>query len=231
MGCHLVEVPFRVLGLQSPKDVQCSVGSVYVDEFKRGYFPESCPPSSHAILTFPKTDKTKGDITLHWMDGGIQPARPEELGPNEVFGDGGNGVLIVGTKGKMMCGTYSENPQLLPIARTKEINVKMKYPRVKEGANGHYAQWVEAAIAGYGSSELSAPFSLACPLNETLLMANLAIRGFDIREEKADGKGFTYPGRYVKLLWDEEQMRVTNVDAVNQYVKREYRDGWSLPGL
>lgn len=231
MGCHLVEVPFRVLGLQSPKDVQCSVGSVYVDEFKRGYFPESCPPSSHAILTFPKTDKTKGDITLHWMDGGIQPARPEELGPNEVFGDGGNGVLIVGTKGKMMCGTYSENPQLLPIARTKEVNVKMKYPRVKEGANGHYAQWVEAAIAGYGSSELSAPFSLACPLNETLLMANLAIRGFDIREEKADGKGFTYPGRYVKLLWDEEQMRVTNVDAVNQYVKREYRDGWSLPGL
>lgn len=231
MGCHLVEVPFRVLDLQSPKDVQCSVGSVYVDEFKRGYFPESCPPSSHAILTFPKTNKTKGDVTLHWMDGGIQPARPEELGPNEVFGDGGNGVLFIGTKGKMMCGTYSENPQLLPTSRTKEVDVKIKYPRVKEGANGHYRQWVEAAIAGYGKNELSAPFSLACPLNETLLMANLAIRGFDIREERADGKGFTYPGRYVKLLWDEQQMRVTNLDAVNQFVKREYREGWSLPGL
>lgn len=231
MGCHLVEVPFRVLDLQSPKDVQCSVGSVYVDEFKRGYFPESCPPSSHAILTFPKTNKTKGDVTLHWMDGGIQPARPEELGPNEVFGDGGNGVLFIGTKGKMMCGTYSENPQLLPTSRTKEVDVKIKYPRVKEGANGHYGQWVEAAIAGYGKNELSAPFSLACPLNETLLMANLAIRGFDIREERADGKGFTYPGRYVKLLWDEQQMRVTNLDAVNQFVKREYREGWSLPGL
>jgi predicted dehydrogenase len=231
MGCHLVEVPFRVLGLQSPKDVQCSVGSVYVDEFKRGYFPESCPPSSHAILTFPKTDKTKGDVTLHWMDGGIQPVRPEELGPNEVFGDGGNGVLIVGTKGKMMCGTYSENPQLLPTSKTKEVNVKIKHPRVNGGAKGHYAQWVEAAIACYGKKELRAPFSLACPLNETLLMANLAIRGFDIREERADGKGFTYPGRYVKLLWDEKQMRVTNFDAVNQYVKREYRDGWSLPGL
>ena len=108
MGCHLVEVPVRVLNLKYPKDVQCSVGSVYVDEFKRGYFPESCPPSSHVTMTFPKTDKTKGDIKLHWMDGGIQPARPEELGPNEVFGDGGNGVLFVGTKGKMMCGTYSE---------------------------------------------------------------------------------------------------------------------------
>ena len=65
-------------------------------------------------MTFDKTDKTTGDIKLHWMDGGIQPTRPEELGPNEVFGDGGNGVLMIGTKGKMMCGTYGENAQLLP---------------------------------------------------------------------------------------------------------------------
>lgn len=231
MGCHLVEVPFRVLGLQSPKDVQCSVGSVYVDEFKRGYFPESCPPSSHAILTFPKTSKTQGEVTLHWMDGGIQPARPEELGPNEVFGDGGNGVLFIGTKGKMMCGTYGENPQLLPLSKTQNAKVKETYARVPGGANGHYAQWVEGAIAGYGKKELSAPFEKSCPLNETLLMANLAIRGFDIREERADGKGFTFPGRYIKLLWDNENMRVTNFDLANQFVKRQYRDGWSLPGL
>src|ERR1019366_1668696 len=30
MGCHLVEAPFRVLGLQYAKDVQASVGSVYI---------------------------------------------------------------------------------------------------------------------------------------------------------------------------------------------------------
>jgi predicted dehydrogenase len=77
MGCHLVEAPFRVLGIQYAKDVQASVGSVYVDEFKQGHFPESCPPSSHITLTFPKTNKTKGDVTLHWMDGGIQPESPE----------------------------------------------------------------------------------------------------------------------------------------------------------
>ena len=32
------------------------------------------------------------------MDGGIQPARPEELEPNEIMGDGGNGVLIIGDR-------------------------------------------------------------------------------------------------------------------------------------
>src|SRR6202012_3157208 len=76
MGCHIVEAPFRVLDLKYARDVQASVGSVYIGEFKRGVYPDSCPPSSHITLTFPKTKKTKGDITLHWMDGGIQPDRP-----------------------------------------------------------------------------------------------------------------------------------------------------------
>src|SRR6187399_713961 len=119
MACHLVEPPFRVLGLNYPIDVTASVGSVYVDEFKRGYFPESCPPSSYVILTFPGQNG-KPPVKMHWMDGGIQPERPEELGPNEKMGDGGNGVIFVGTKGKMMCGTYGVNPSLLPTARNKE---------------------------------------------------------------------------------------------------------------
>jgi predicted dehydrogenase len=228
MGCHLLEVAFRVLDLKYASDVQASVGSVYVDEFKRGYFPESCPPSSHVTLTFPKTAKTKGPVTVHWMDGGIQPERPLELGANEVFGDGGNGTLFIGTKGKMMCGTYSLNPQLLPTSRTKETNVKQKAARVKDGANGHYAQWVEAAIAGYGKNELSSPFETAGPLTELLLMANLAIRGADLRVPRTTGTGFNYPGRGIKLLWDNANMRVTNFDDVNQFVKREYRDGFKM---
>ncbi|PTX18102.1 putative dehydrogenase [Pontibacter mucosus] len=230
MGCHIVEPAFTVLDLTYAKDVQASVGSVYVDEFQRGYFPESCPPSSHVTLTFPKTKKTKGDVTVYWMDGGIQPSRPEELGPEEVFGDGGNGVLFIGTKGKMMAGTYGENPQLLPTSRTSEFKVKDKHKitRVPGSAGGHYNQWVEACIAGYGNKEVSSPFEIAGPLTEALLMANLAIRGIDIRTPRADGKGFNYPGRDLKLLWDNDNMRVTNFDEVNKYVKREYRPGWTL---
>ncbi len=228
MGCHIIEPAFRVLNLKYATDVQASVGSVYVDEFKRGYFPDSCPPSSHVTLNFPKTNKTKGKVTLHWMDGGIQPERPEELGPNELFGDGGNGALFVGTKGKMMCSTYSANPRLLPTSRTQEVKVKQTIARVPNGADGHYAQWVEACIAGYGKKELSSPFEIAGPLTESLLMANLAIRAHDIRKPRADGKGFDWPGRNIKLVWDNDQMKVTNFDDVNQFVKRDYRPGYSL---
>ncbi|MEO7313902.1 MAG: Gfo/Idh/MocA family oxidoreductase [Ginsengibacter sp.] len=228
MGCHIVEPAFRVLDLGYINSVQASVGSVYVDEFKRGYFPESCPPSSHVTMKFPKTPKTKGGVEVHWMDGGIQPERPAELGANELFGDGGNGTLFIGTKGKMMCGTYGANPQLLPISKTAEVKVPQTFKRVFGGADGHYAQWVEAAIAGYGKKELSSPFEIAGPLTESLMMANLAIRANDIREARADGKGFTYPGRYIELLWDNDKMKVTNFDPVNQFVKRDYREGYTL---
>ncbi|MEP6926048.1 MAG: Gfo/Idh/MocA family oxidoreductase [Ginsengibacter sp.] len=228
MGCHLVEPVFSVLGLKYIDSVQASVGSVYVDEFKRGYFPESCPPSSHVTMKFPKTNKTNGTIELHWMDGGIQPERPEELGPNDTFGDGGNGVLFVGTKGKMMCGTYGANPRLLPLKRNEEVNVPQTIERIPGGAEGHYAQWVEASIAGFGKKKVSSPFETAGPLTEALLMANLAIRGFDIRKPKATGEGFDYPGRYIELLWNNENMKVTNFDDVNQFIKREYRKEFNL---
>lgn len=186
------------------------------------------------------------------MDGGIQPERPEELGPNEVFGDGGNGTLFIGTKGKMMCGTYGTNPRLLPTSLTKmkkvmqpsnnpnmpsrEVDevvypypgVKHSLPRVPGGANGHYAQWVEAAIAGKGKMEVSSPFEVAGPLTELLLMANLAIRAADIRKPRDGGNGFNYPGRNIKLIWDNANMKVTNFDDVNQYVRRTYRQGYNL---
>jgi hypothetical protein len=36
-----------------------------------------------------------------------------------------------------------------------------------------------------------------------------------------------FPGRK-KLLWDAKNMKITNFDAANAFVKREYRMGWSL---
>ncbi len=221
MACHIIEPAFKTLELGYPSSVEASVGSVYVGEFNRGYFPESCPPSSHIILEFPERGD-KPAVKLHWMDGGIQPARPEELGPNERMGDGGNGVIMKGTRGTMMCGTYGANPKLIPTKLTDAINVKETIPRVPEG---HYVQWVNACIAGYKQKECSSDFDIAGPLTESILMGNLALRSFDIRKKGNNGR-WQYPGRYIKLLWDGPNMKITNFDEANQFVKREYRTGW-----
>jgi hypothetical protein len=148
------------------------------------------------------------------------------------MGDGGNGVIIEGTKGKMMCSTYGVNPQLLPTSKTKDINVPEKLYRVPQGDRGHYNNWVEACIAGHGSNEfknLSSPFSIAGPLTESVLMGNLAIRSYDYRVPKVGSDTqFDYPGRGIKLVWDGPNMKVTNFEPANQFVRREYRGDYSL---
>jgi hypothetical protein len=228
MACHIMAPAFAVLDLGYPVSAECSVATKYIENWNKAYFPESGPIASHITLTF-KGKNGKPDVELHWMDGGIQPTRPEELGPNEKMGDGGNGIIFMGTKGKMMAGTYGADPQLLPTSRTKEEKVPQTISRVKDGEEGHYAAWVEASMAGYGSTKalnLSSHFDVAGPLTESILMGNLAIRCYDIR--KKVGEEIEYPGRSIKLLWDGLNMKITNFDDANQFVKRNYREGWTL---
>ena len=119
----------------------------------------------------------------------------------------------------MIACTYLANPLLLPTSRTKEVKVKQQQSRIAGEAKWHYKQWVEACLSGYGKKELSSPFEVAGPLTEALLMANLAVRGHDIKRNGPES---------IKLLWDNANMKVTNFDEVNQFVKREYRTGWQL---
>lgn len=219
MGCHLIDPAFKTVGLGYPSEVECSVAAIYEEMWNASYYPESCPAASTVTLKFPGK-KAKQDVIMHWMDGGIRPDRPEELLQGEAMGDADSsgGVIIEGTKGKMMCGTYGSNPKLLPTSRMQDLNVKETIKRVPEG---HYIQWVNACIAGYGNAELSSSFDYAGPLTEAILMGNLALRSWNLKS--ADGKSF--PGRK-KLLWDAVNMKITNFDEANQFVKREYRKGW-----
>jgi predicted dehydrogenase len=224
MACHIMAPAFAVLGLGYPVSAECSVATRYLQPWTRAYYPESCPTASHIILTF-KGQNGKPDIKLHWMDGGIRPDRPEELEPNELMGDGGNGTIFLGTKGKMICGTYGALPNLLPTSKSKQTIVPQTIARVPKGDNGHYAAWVEAAIAGYGSDKaknLSSHFDIAGPLTESVLMGNLAIRSNDLQKKNASGNT-SYPGRNIKLLWDGPNMKITNFEDANQFIKRDYR--------
>lgn len=227
MACHIMQPAFAMANLGYPVAAECSVATRYIKPWQKAYTPDSPPIASHIILTFDVPGKKP--IKLHWMDGGNQPQRPEELKANEQMGDGGNGVIFIGSKGKMMCSTYAQNPQLLPTSKTAETTVPQTIARVAGGEAAHYTDWVEACIAGYGSTKannLSSRFEVAGPLTESVLMGNLAIRSYDYRLQK--GQDYEYPGRYIKLLWDGPNMKITNFEAANQFVKRTYRNGWSL---
>ncbi len=243
MGCHLMGPPFKLLGLGYPSEVSGSASTVYNGIFSEADFPLSGPVSSSLRFKF-KTRAGK-DLDLYWMDGGITPERPHELEPgvnmNEVLGDWPPGLgdyegatLFIGTKGKAACGWGGRNPVLLPISRNKEVNVPKKYPRVAGDMDGHWWQWVDACIAGPGKMEVSSPFEgYAGPLTETVLMGNLLLRTFSLREKVTrkdpvygDQVGFVYPARYISHQWDAANMHITNFEPANQFVKRKYRSGW-----
>ncbi|MFM7428822.1 MAG: Gfo/Idh/MocA family protein [Flammeovirgaceae bacterium] len=227
MACHVLDPFFRILPVDFANEVECSATTNWEGIFKEANYSDCAPSSSSIHFKFPKREG-KGDIKLTWLDGGLLPERPEELLPNEPMGDGSNGIILEGTKGKLMAGCYGLKPTLLPTKRMTEVTMpKAKLPRVPGNEAGHYTQWVDACLKGYGQMELSSAFDYAGPLTEAILMGNLAIRSYNQRKMNADGKGYTFPGRK-KLLWDAKNMKITNFDEANAFVKSEYRSGWSL---
>ena len=57
----------------------------------------------------------------------------------------------------------------------------------------------------------------AGPRTEVVRLGNVALR-LQMREELTTKR----------LLWDGEQLRVTNSEAANRFLKTEYRAGWSV---
>lgn len=223
MACHILDSVFKSLPIDFPTEVECSTTTEWEGFFREANYPDSCPASSIIHLKFPRKDG-KGNVKLTWMDGGLLPERPEELLPEEQMGDWGNGFIFEGTKGKLM-GNYNVPPVLLPTSKMKDTALPPE--RLARVPEGHYVQWVNACLKGYGNAEVSSPFEFAGPFTEAILMGNLAIRSYQMRKNNADGRGYTYPGRK-KLLWDAKNMKITNFDEANQFVRREYRKGWTL---
>ena len=225
MGCHFIDVPYRALELQYPVSVECSVGSVYTGFFREAVYTDSYPPSSKTHILFPARNG-KPPVEMIWYDGGIKPKRPDELLLDEPMAELDGGIIFEGTKGKLIAGLFGRNPTLLPTKKMKEIKLPdSKFPFVEKGSEGHQQQWVQACKKGYGAYTSSA-FEKSGPLTETVLMGNLAIRSYNYSETNSKGNK-VYPGRK-KLLWDGPNMKITNFEPANQFVKRSYREGWKL---
>ena len=104
------------------------------------------------------------------------------------------------------------------------LNTDLIYNKNNDLDDIHHMEWIDACKEGYGSKaydKLTSPFEYAGPFTETVLMGNLALRSYMIK----DGNDFI--GRK-KLLWDGQNTRITNFDLANQFVGRNRRKGWQL---
>lgn len=199
MACHILDPVFKALNLEHPVSVQGS--STPLNN-------ESAPNAEFVKYEFPRRDNMAKvgmpDVTVHWYDGGLMPPRPNDLKDSEQMGDDGGGCIFYGSKGKIMCGTYAKNPQLLPTSNMANFNQPQKTIRriSKAMEGGHEQDWIRACKEPKESRmEASSNFNYAGPLNEMVLLGVLAVRLQSLRR---------------KLLWDGPNMQFTNISGSDQ---------------
>ena len=237
MGCHIIDPVYKALNLGFPyafegTSSQVNTESAPISEMVTYYFNER---PSKGKINMPK-------VKFTWYDGGHKPERPKGMKPGTNLGNWGGGAIFHGTKGTLVCGTYAMDPIIIgrednPPAVTNEIR------RVK---TSHEMDWIRACKENKNSRvEARSNFSYSGPLNEVVVMGNLAIRLQDLKR---------------RLDWDAENMRITNISdtdeisvvttdkfdiidgdpkwntkytkinakqAASEYVKRAYRAGWN----
>jgi hypothetical protein len=108
-------------------------------------------------------------------------------------------IVYVGEQGSLM------GHRLIPESKMRDYGLP---PKVLPRSPGHDKEWVDACRGGRpAGSDFVAHSGL---LTETALLANIAMR-----VDK-------------KLAWDGPNLRFTNDETANEYLEREYREGWTL---
>ncbi len=175
---------------------------ISVEATSCGLNPETHPLSAIVTFQFPARQGLP-PVKLTWYEG-TRPPRPPQLEAGQNMPDEG-GVIFKGSKGALMCGVYGDSPRLIPEAAMRALERPPKsLPRVK---GSHEMDWVNAAKAGV---QPGANFGYSGPLTETCLLGNIA--------KRVDGR----------IEWDAANLKITNLPDANQYVRTEYRKGWSL---
>jgi predicted dehydrogenase len=202
MACHTANMAFMALKLGYPVSVQAESGPLN---------PETYPGWARVVWEFP----ARGDmppVKLFWYEGkkdGKKVLPPEELLKGRNVTDSGS--LLVGEKGVLYSpNDYGARYELPEEVREAANRVEKTLPRNGRGDGGMKEEWARAIKAGKPEIALS-NFDYAGMLTETVLLGNVAIR--------AQGK---------KLDWDGPNFKITNDSEANNFLKTEYRSGWTL---
>jgi predicted dehydrogenase len=204
MGNYSFDTMFRVLELTSPISVEAS---------STPRFAETYPVGSLVHWEFP----ARGDrapVTIHWYDGDLRPPRPKELPPDEHMSDveDGEGMLLVGDRGKILCGFEGQNPRLIPASRMKAFEPPSDDLPKSPGA---YQEWLDAIRGG---APPRANFEFEQKVVEAVLLGAIAVR------------------MSTRLEWDAEHERIIglaegragDLEAANAQINPPRRAPWEL---
>ncbi len=158
-------------------------------------------------LIFPGTEFTAGDtLQITWYDGDLRPDASRIPLPEDVSELPESGTCWIGENGTLFKNFRGGKPIVLPEASFSPQNYPSDLP-----PRSHYHEWIDAILS---DGETSSDFRHGGQLSETVLVGALADR---------------FAGEW--LEWDSQALAFTNHPAATALVRRDYRDGWKVPGL
>jgi hypothetical protein len=159
------------------------------------------PYSCIIRFRFPKQEQLPA-FDLYWYDGGMRPKTPDELGNESLEPEG---MMFVGDKGIILAGFRNDSPRLLPEGKMKQFLAGN--PPAKDEINTGEIYWLNAFR---NNKQSPGSFLNAQAVTETILLGGVALRA------------------KTRIEYDSANMRITNNEAANQYLVREYRPGWEM---
>jgi predicted dehydrogenase len=209
MGIYSLWPVFRALELGPPLSAEawathtCAI----VDQVSRPVKNDFSYPAACTIRFQITGPLGMNPLNLFWYDGGMKPRLPEEIEAQNVETPR-EGILFVGDRGCVMAGFQGQNPLLFTDGKVGRLATEAP----QESPAGHnegerYSAWIRAV---HGGPQSPGCFPNAAAISDTVNLGTVALR---------TGK---------KVLFDSAQMTITNVPGANQYLCREYRQGWEL---
>ncbi|MDR3619781.1 MAG: Gfo/Idh/MocA family oxidoreductase [Paludisphaera borealis] len=201
MACHTINVAAMGLELFDAESVEVLDTSGIVDR-------ETYPTWSIIKTQFGERNG-RAPLSLTWYDGGDKLPEEKRAYKKLLHGEksSGSGLLIVGEKGSFYSvNDYGAEHVLLPRDKYKEFKKpEATLPR----SPGHFTEWVEAIKTKDPKKALS-NFEYAGRLTETVLLGVVALKAG------------------TKIEWDAKDMRAKNNSDADQYIRRDYRKGFSI---
>lgn len=229
MGCHTANLPFMALKLAHPSTIQAESEEPN---------PETYPAWAHVTYEFPERQGLPA-VKVHWYEGHkdgalVQPPKDliekvldeynkllamrndKRVENGKRVGLSIGGSIVVGEKGILYSPTDDGRFwDLLPADRFHDYKAPPpslpRNPLGGQGADMDEGQKLEWLAAVKGGPPAMSNYDYSGMLTEFILLGNVAIR--------AGG---------TKLQWDGENMKFPNAPAAERWLKREYRQPWSL---
>ena len=146
------------------------------------------------------------DVDIYWYDGGMKPNVSTKL-----LGDGEElpreGILYVGEYGTVLGDYYAQQFKLIPESRMKALEGSI--PELKPNEE------VVSAVDEYMTAIKEGKQSRGSFINVQDLAEATCLGAISLRVDQ-------------RLQWDAENMKITNVERANQYLRRTYRPGWEV---